>query len=282
MTAAEMALDGLSLGEWRRHFEQHGEAPAVPAATVVVLRDGSAGAESLMLRRNSSVAFGGMWVFPGGRIDPGDYDGSGDLVAAARNAAAREAREEAAVDLDPAALVHFSFWIPPPIAPRRYATWFFAATAPEGDVTIDDGEIVRHEWMTPAEAMRRRDDGEIELAPPTWVTLHTLRELDSAWPSGAPRPAGASLRAPGRGAGDRPGAAEGRSGRAAEVVAGLARRRPRRYETRIGLGPAGPVSMWHGDAGYDTGDPTAAGPRHRLEVTDGAYRLLELQANPSS
>jgi 8-oxo-dGTP pyrophosphatase MutT (NUDIX family) len=42
------------------------------AATVVLLRDGDDGLETLMLRKNSRLAFGGMWVFPGGRIDDGD------------------------------------------------------------------------------------------------------------------------------------------------------------------------------------------------------------------
>ena len=39
------------------------------AATVVLLRDGAGGLETLLLRRNSRIAFGGMWVFPGGRVD---------------------------------------------------------------------------------------------------------------------------------------------------------------------------------------------------------------------
>jgi 8-oxo-dGTP pyrophosphatase MutT (NUDIX family) len=44
-----------------------------PAATVLLLREGSAGLEVLMMRRASAVAFmGGMWVFPGGRLDPAD------------------------------------------------------------------------------------------------------------------------------------------------------------------------------------------------------------------
>ncbi len=232
----------LLFDEWHRRFERDGEAPAVPAATVVVLRDvpgGPGGTESLMLRRNSRLAFGGMWVFPGGRIEDGDYDASGDLITAARNAAAREAREEAAIVVDPRRLVHFSFWMPPPIAPKRFATWFFAAEAPPERVQIDDSEIVNHEWMTPAEAMRRRDAGEIELIGPTWVSLHTVSRFRTV----------------------------------AETLAGLRRRQPRSYETRIGSGPEGPVSMWHGDAGYDTCDPTVPGPRHRLEITPGGYRF---------
>ena len=231
----------LLFEEWREQFERDGEAPAIPAATVVVLRDGPDGPESLMLRKNSRLAFGGMWVFPGGRIDDGDHDGTSDLIAAARNAAAREACEEAAIVLDPANLVHFSYWIPPPIAPKRFATWFFAAEAPAEEVRIDNGEIVRHEWMTPDEAMRRRDAGEVELIAPTWVTLYTIRSFSTV----------------------------------ADALEGLDRRRPRRYETRIGNGEHGPISLWHGDAGYATGDASAPGPRHRLEMTPAGYLFEE-------
>jgi 8-oxo-dGTP pyrophosphatase MutT (NUDIX family) len=49
--------------------------PIRPAATVIVLKPATAGAgvEVLMVRRNRSIAFmGGAYVFPGGRLDPGD------------------------------------------------------------------------------------------------------------------------------------------------------------------------------------------------------------------
>jgi len=36
--------------------------PAIPAATVVLLRDGENGVEVLMLRKNPKIRFGGMWV----------------------------------------------------------------------------------------------------------------------------------------------------------------------------------------------------------------------------
>ncbi len=50
-------------------------APARHAATVVLLRDGDAGIEAYLLRRLGSMAFaGGMWVFPGGSVDPRDGD----------------------------------------------------------------------------------------------------------------------------------------------------------------------------------------------------------------
>ena len=45
----------------------------IPAATVVVLREGSAGIEVLLTHRPATMAFAaGMHVFPGGRVDTGD------------------------------------------------------------------------------------------------------------------------------------------------------------------------------------------------------------------
>ena len=70
------------------------------AATVVVLREGDAGMEVLMLKKNSKIYFGGMWVFPGGRVDPEDADvDDASEFGRFERAAIREAHEEAAIDL---------------------------------------------------------------------------------------------------------------------------------------------------------------------------------------
>ena len=169
---------------WERLHGNGETSELIPAATVVVMRDGDRGLESLMLRKNSKVAFGGMWVFPGGRIDEEDtaFDRNGDRdeLATAAVAAAREAVEEASVVVDPASLIWFSHWVPPPITPKRFSTFFFAARlADDAVVTIDDGEITAHRWLRPAEAMERRDNSEIELAPPTWMTLNLLTRWQS-------------------------------------------------------------------------------------------------------
>jgi 8-oxo-dGTP pyrophosphatase MutT (NUDIX family) len=50
-------------------------APALPAATAVLLREGVAGPELLLLRRLRSSGFvPGAFVFPGGRVDDDDAD----------------------------------------------------------------------------------------------------------------------------------------------------------------------------------------------------------------
>ncbi|HYC49212.1 MAG TPA: hypothetical protein VED01_27355 [Burkholderiales bacterium] len=49
--------------------------PALPAATVTLVRDTHAGMEVLMLQRNYQSGFmPGMFLFPGGALDPGDAD----------------------------------------------------------------------------------------------------------------------------------------------------------------------------------------------------------------
>ena len=44
-----------------------------PAATVLVLRDSEDGMEVLMVKRSKKPPFGNLYVFPGGKIDEGDY-----------------------------------------------------------------------------------------------------------------------------------------------------------------------------------------------------------------
>lgn len=56
------------------------EIPVVPAATVMIVDD-RPDLHVLMVRRTPHVVFGsGMWVFPGGRVDPADADSFHDLV----------------------------------------------------------------------------------------------------------------------------------------------------------------------------------------------------------
>ena len=212
--------------------------PPVLAATVILLRDGDDGLETLMLRRNSKIAFGGMWVFPGGRLDDEDWHGvdSEDELAASRRAAEREAMEECGLSVEADSMVPFSHWTPPPVTPKRFLTWFFAARATSGEVAIDDGEIKASEWLSPRAALARQAAREIDLAPPTFVTLSDL----ARWPS------------------------------VDDALDAVGTRSPERFATQIGvIEGQGPVAMWHGDAGYPVGDPSRPGPRHRLTMPKG-------------
>ena len=213
--------------------------PAIPAATVVLLRDSDNGVEVLMLRKNPEIGFGGMWVFPGGRIDPEDYPESGDAKQAARTAAAREASEEAGVQIDSELFIQFSQWTPPPITQKRFETSFFAVQAPYGlDINIDGEEIHEHQWINPAEAIRLRDKGKIDLVAPTWVTLHHISKHPTV----------------------------------ESALAHLASGSIGVYQTHADKsGAADRVVMWAGDAGYETWDAGVEGPRHRLTMTKNRY-----------
>lgn len=66
-----------SFAEHARAFTDGSKTPAEPrdAATVVLLRPGADGPELYLLRRPISMEFaGGMCVFPGGGVDPRDFD----------------------------------------------------------------------------------------------------------------------------------------------------------------------------------------------------------------
>ncbi|MGH3508636.1 MAG: NUDIX hydrolase [Nocardioidaceae bacterium] len=69
------------LAEHARSFNERGATPVEPrhASTVVLLKEGDGSPGSLrlyLLRRHVDMAFAaGMYVFPGGRVDPRDYDG---------------------------------------------------------------------------------------------------------------------------------------------------------------------------------------------------------------
>jgi len=222
-----------------RSESDEGVAAPIPAATVVLLRDTPDGPELLMLRKNSKITFGGMWVFPGGKVDAADYPADGDVDAAARTAAARETQEEAGLALASADFVHFSHWTPPPGPQKRFATWFFAAKAPDGvEIAIDDGEIKDSAWLRPTQALARHAEGEIDLAPPTWVTLFHLSQHETV----------------------------------SAVLDHLAAQPSKTYQTRVAKSAQGHrVAMWRGDAGYADWDADQTGPRHRLVMAESGF-----------
>ena len=216
---------------------------AAPAATVVLLRDGDEGIEVLLARRSSKLAFhGGAWVFPGGRLDPGDYgDAPDDLPGAARLAAAREAKEEAGVDVDADVLIHLSNWTTPDNSPKRFATWFFVGPIAGGDEVADGSEMDAVRWFSPEQALAERASGEIELAPPQYVTLLDLREFATV----------------------------------ADAMAAIAAATPVDYLPRFHFVDDGAVCVYPEDVAYDDLEKLdTPGHRHRLNLRGGDWEYI--------
>jgi 8-oxo-dGTP pyrophosphatase MutT (NUDIX family) len=148
-----------------------------PAASVVLLRRGGKHAqralEVLLLKRSVEAKFmPGVWVFPGGSVDPAD----GAEEAGFRACAVRELAEEAAIQL-PAAeeLVLFSRWITPEVISTRFDAWFFLAMAPAHTPPKADGvETTEAAWFEPRAALDAHEAGEIVLAFPTVTQLQSL------------------------------------------------------------------------------------------------------------
>ena len=153
--------------------------PAVPrpAASVVLLRRGGRHSdralEVLLLKRTESAKFmPGVWVFPGGALDPDDGEGE----AGHRACAVRELAEEAGIEL-PAGeeLVLFSRWITPEVVSRRFDAWFFLALAPAHTPPKPDGvETTDAGWFEPRAALEANAADEMALAFPTVKQLESL------------------------------------------------------------------------------------------------------------
>jgi 8-oxo-dGTP pyrophosphatase MutT (NUDIX family) len=238
------------LKNWAEQARSAGATPsgvdAKPAATVAVLRDGERGLETLLAKRSSKMAFhGGAWVFPGGRIDDGDWLDGDDLARAAARAAVREAAEEAGIEIDVDSLVHLSNWTTPDISPKRFATWFFiaAAHAEIAEAVADGVESDAVRWFRPADALAERSAGEIELAPPQYVSLLWLRDYATV----------------------------------ADAVAGIAAETPIDFTPRFHfLDGGGAICIYDGDVAWDDLQQVdEPGRRHRLLMPRDAEWVYE-------
>jgi 8-oxo-dGTP pyrophosphatase MutT (NUDIX family) len=215
--------------------------PPIPGATVVPLRDGPQGLEVLLVERAAAIAYGGMWAFPGGRVEDLDAhpDRPDDEIERARRTAVREAAEEVGLVFRHDDLVPLAHWTGGANQARRYAAWYFVAPAPAGAVVTDGYETMAHRWIAPAEAIACRDRGEIAVVAPTWVTLHTLAAARSV----------------------------------DEALSLAARREPVVYRSRTAVDGDRRIVLWDGDAGYPSGDPGLPGRRHRLVMSDAGWAL---------
>ena len=148
-----------------------------PSASVVLLRrggkHGDRALEVLLLKRTEEARFmPGVWVFPGGGVDP--EDGTGE--AGYRACAVRELEEEAGIALpEDEELVLFSRWITPEVISRRFDAWFFLALAPAHTPPEPDGvETTEAGWFEPQAALAAQGESKMALAFPTISQLKSL------------------------------------------------------------------------------------------------------------
>jgi 8-oxo-dGTP pyrophosphatase MutT (NUDIX family) len=149
-----------------------------PAASLILLRRGGRhverGVEVLLVRRSPHTRFmPGVWVFPGGGVDPGD---AGEVEAAHMACAVRELREEAGIELPAGTeLLPWSRWITPERVPIRFDTRFYVTLAPPHSPPRPDGqETDEAGWYAPAGALELHRAGELELVFPTIKHLESL------------------------------------------------------------------------------------------------------------
>ena len=127
-----------------------------------------------MVERGPGQSFmPGVWVFPGGVIEPDE-----DPAACAR----RELREETAIELAEDAELHpWMRWITPEVVEVRFDTHFFVGLAPPHSPPRPDGEEVSDAaWLNPRQALDRGEAGDLKLVFPTIKTLETLLPYSSA------------------------------------------------------------------------------------------------------
>ncbi len=175
-------------------------APAVPSATILMLRDGSDGLEVFMVVRHHQIDFAsGALVFPGGKVASGDdavrsqctgVDGLNDVELELRVGAIREAFEECGILLARpkgqdvlisgdrlAELEHYR----EPLAKGKMTIKEFL----DREELVLACELLQQfaHWITP-ENMPKRFDTHFYLAvaPADHVALHDGHEsVDSVW-----------------------------------------------------------------------------------------------------
>lgn len=174
-------------------------APAVPAATIMLLRDGAQGLEVFMVVRHHQIDFAsGALVFPGGKVDAQDsdprvvarmagYEGATPGQSELRAAAIREAFEESGILL---ARGRIDGALPAAQALERWRGGLndkslkLGALLEDGDLHLSADHLVHYaHWITP-DFMPKRFDTHFYLArvPHEQVAAHDGHEnVDSVW-----------------------------------------------------------------------------------------------------
>jgi ribonuclease/clavin/mitogillin len=187
-----------------------------PAASVLLSRGPGSREIYAILRSAHLRFFGGFWAFPGGKLTPAEAQAA-DSIHARRVAACRELFEETGILIVRDANGNYPPFHPeladsrqrlldeslpfeqflanhgwhvqaedfaligeittPAFAPQRYATTFFVAHVPTGQVTnVWPGELERGEWIDVRDLLARWHRGEAHLTPPCALALETLAD----------------------------------------------------------------------------------------------------------
>ena len=215
---------------------------ARPSSTIVLLRDTDEGIEVLILRRNKDIKFcGGIWVFPGGAVEPADE--LGDELLTAKKAAVRETMEEAGMEVEEKDLLPISKWVTPEQVPKRFSTWFFVAKAPSHIVNVDGSEITESLWAKPETAFDLHRKKEVDMLPPTIVSLLAIDQFSTV----------------------------------DEVLSHYTNKDPLVYLPRVCFRNDKLEMLYPGDAGYEAQDAENLSGRHRcIHEDDGWHYINEI------
>jgi len=240
----------------------------IPSATAILLKKNASsqlGFQVLLLRRNTKLKIhGGSWVFPGGKVDPSDFQlGGSDKIPSTlsssdfaslneksqlqitKRAALRETLEEAGLSLQEQALCLLSRWQTPKTLAKRFDTWFFIGETDVDVISIDGGEILDFQWLSPAEAVSQHQQEKLSIPPATFVTLLGLAKFTSIE-------------------------------KAIEVLC----KKPVHYRPRMIAIEGGLCSMYEEDSAYMDEQPDlnskhdGSVTRHRLIIKNGQYEYL--------
>ena len=209
-----------------------------PAATVILMREGTDTFEIFMVKRSMKSSFGSLYVFPGGTLDPEDSlpemyqycEGLSDDQASAKLAVnqnglaywvacIRECYEEVGILLTNKSdmllqdlkklddyrqqlnskeitfyeickennlqlrannIVPCAHWVTPDIEPKRFDTRFFLAKVHSEQLGVHDGyELTESFWISPAKALEKFHQGEMNMIMPTIKSLEALAQFSS-------------------------------------------------------------------------------------------------------
>lgn len=176
-------------------------APAVPSATILMLRDGPRGLEVFMVVRHHEIDFAsGALVFPGGKADPGDFDegllprldgaDADPTLRGIQVAAIREAFEECGILLARATGEDGLISGGRLAELERYRNALHAGElsmlefAEREDIRLACNELTHFaHWITPENLPKRFDTHfYLAMAPADHLALHDGHEsVDSVW-----------------------------------------------------------------------------------------------------